>query len=133
MSIAQKLAEAKEVDAFAALSGEEKAEADWLAEIAVQIHRKRAELGLSQKEFAKVIGVSQAMVSKWERGDYNFSVQTLARVFSKLGIPYTFGMGERRQTHAAPAESGCSQEKSWRAQTTSSEVWVRGAVCAASI
>lgn len=133
MSIAQKLAEAKEVDAFVALSDEEKAEADLLAEIAVQIHRKRMELGLSQKDFAKVTGVSQAMVSKWERGDYNFSVQTLARVFSKLGIPYTFGMVERRPTHTAPAESGYSQEKSWRAQTTSSEAWVRGAVCAASI
>lgn len=133
MSIAQKLAEAKEVDAFAVLSDEEKAEADLLAEIAVQIHRKRMELGLSQKDFAKVTGVSQAMVSKWERGDYNFSVQTLAKVFSKIGIPCTFDVGERRPAHIVRAESCGSENKSWRTQTTSSEMWVRGAVCSSAI
>lgn len=133
MSIEQKIAEAKEVDVFSDLSAAEKAEADLLAEIAVQIHRRRMELGMSQKEFAKFNGVSQAMVSKWERGDYNFSIQTLARVFSKIGIPCTFDVGERRPAHIVRVESRRAQSKSWQTQTTSSEVWIRGAVCATTI
>ena len=48
----------------------------------------RKDLGMNQKEFAKLLGVSRGMVSKWESGDYNFTFRTAAVVCEKIG--YTF-------------------------------------------
>src|SRR5665648_803560 len=39
---------------------------------------------LSQKDFAKTIGVKQAMVSKLESGDYNISLESICNVMAKL-------------------------------------------------
>ena len=45
----------------------------------------RKSLGMTQKEFAHLLGVSQSMVSKWESEYYNFSIESLANICSKLG------------------------------------------------
>lgn len=55
------------------------------AGISVEIEMARMNLGMNQKEFAKFMGVSQGMISKWESGDYNFTIEALARIGSKLG------------------------------------------------
>lgn len=73
--------------------------ADGMTDEQLEIERVRAIIGaeiylirtskqMDQKEFAKFMGVSQGMVSRWESGTYNFSVATLAEICSKLG--YTF-------------------------------------------
>lgn len=41
---------------------------------------------MTQKEFVEHIKVSQGMISKWESGDYNFSIKTLAEVAEKLDM-----------------------------------------------
>ncbi len=41
---------------------------------------------MTQKEFAEHIKVSQGMISKWESGNYNFSIKTLAEVAEKLDM-----------------------------------------------
>ena len=46
----------------------------------------RVEKSMSQKQFAEFMGVSQAMVSKWESGDYNFTVSSIAKICEKLGL-----------------------------------------------
>jgi transcriptional regulator with XRE-family HTH domain len=60
-----------------------------LAIIAAKIQLKRIEKGLNQQEFAKVMGVSQGMISKWESGEYNFSVNTLTEICEKLNLEFT--------------------------------------------
>lgn len=57
-----------------------------MSEISSAIAKRRLELGMTQKDFAEYMGVSQAMVSKWEGGDYNFSVKSLAEVAEKLDL-----------------------------------------------
>ena len=57
-----------------------------LALISAKIQFKRLELEMSQKEFAKMMGVSQGMVSKWESGEYNFTITTLKQICDKLGL-----------------------------------------------
>lgn len=57
-----------------------------LAKISARIEMKRRELGLSQKQFAEKIGVSQGMISKWESGEYNFTINTLNDICEKLGL-----------------------------------------------
>lgn len=46
----------------------------------------RIERSMNQKEFAAFMGVSQAMVSKWEGGDCNFTVESIAKICEKLGL-----------------------------------------------
>ena len=41
-----------------------------LAKISAKIEMKRNELGMNQKEFARMMNVSQGMVSKWKSGEY---------------------------------------------------------------
>lgn len=57
-----------------------------LAVIGAKINLKRLEMGMDQKLFAKFMGVSQGMVSRWESGSYNFSVSTLSSICQKLDL-----------------------------------------------
>lgn len=57
-----------------------------LAIIAAELQFKRIDMGLDQKEFAKKLGVSQGLVSRWESGTYNFTITTLANICNKLGL-----------------------------------------------
>ena len=60
--------------------------ARYLGKISAAIVKKRMELHMTQKEFAEYIKVSQGMVSKWESGDYNFSIKALAEIAEKLNM-----------------------------------------------
>ena len=51
-----------------------------LAKISAIIVSNRLEKGMNQKQFAEFAGVSQGMISKWESGEYNFTIETLAKV-----------------------------------------------------
>lgn len=57
-----------------------------LALIAAELRFKRINLGLDQKEFAKRLGVSQGLVSRWESGTYNFTITTLMKICDNLGL-----------------------------------------------
>lgn len=46
----------------------------------------RISLNLSQAEYAQKIGVSQGMISRWESGDYNFTIDMLAKIAVKTGL-----------------------------------------------
>lgn len=41
--------------------------------------------GMSQKDFARLMGRSQAEVSRWLGGTHNFTVATLANISTALG------------------------------------------------
>lgn len=56
------------------------------SDISVAIIRKRVDMGMTQKEFSEYMGVSQAMVSKWESGCANFTLKTLAQIAAKLDV-----------------------------------------------
>lgn len=56
------------------------------AMIAAEISTRRQELNLSQKELAAKLGVSQSLVSRWEKGDVNFTISTLEAIAAALGL-----------------------------------------------
>lgn len=124
MSIESRLVNAKEVDIFSELSQEEKMEADLLADIAMQIHTRRTEMGMTQAEFARYMGVAQTMVSKWESGSYNFTLQKLVQIYSKLGLSFGFDVSKQEEI---PVENKVVQPKkaisSWQYETTKSSIW----------
>lgn len=48
--------------------------------IAAEISMRRQDLGLSQRQLADKLGVSQALVSRWEAGEVNFTLSTLVKI-----------------------------------------------------
>lgn len=44
------------------------------------------ERGMNQKEFAHMIGHTQAEVSRWLSGTHNFTLATLAKISVALGV-----------------------------------------------
>lgn len=59
---------------------------DLLNNISKTLVQYRIDHNLSQTGLARLLGVSQAMVSKYESGDYNISLLALAQLADKLGL-----------------------------------------------
>lgn len=90
MSLQDKLKNASTSDwLFDGLSEEEIKNIKMLAHVALKIESKRKEMGMNQKEFAAMMGVSQGMVSKWESGEYNFTISTLNSICTKLNLTFS--------------------------------------------
>jgi Predicted transcriptional regulators len=68
------------------VSAEDLQKADLLSSVANEISNQRIARNLNQKQFAEFLGVSQGMISKWENGDYNFTLEKLADIFTKLNV-----------------------------------------------
>jgi ribosome-binding protein aMBF1 (putative translation factor) len=87
MSIKEKIAQARESNWLKdSLTIEERIAAESIAQIAATIQRQRKILGYSQQELATKLGVSQTMVSRWENGEENFTVHTLAKISAAIGM-----------------------------------------------
>lgn len=87
MKISEQIRNAKVVDWLGeGLSQIEIKQTKELALIAAKIEFKRHELSMTQAEFAAKMGVSQGMVSKWESGEYNFTIATLNNICEKLDL-----------------------------------------------
>ena len=54
--------------------------------IADKLDAALKERGLTQKEFARMIGHTQAEVSRWLSGTHNFTLATLAKISVALGV-----------------------------------------------
>jgi DNA-binding XRE family transcriptional regulator len=55
-----------------------------LVDIASEFIKYRVAKDISQKELAKILGITQAMVSKLESGDYNPTIKFLFEICQKL-------------------------------------------------
>ena len=78
MGIAEKIANAKKSNWVSeGISKSEVKTIVELAKISAQIERCRLDMGMTQQKFAEYMGVTQAMVSKWESREYNFTIRTL--------------------------------------------------------
>ena len=87
MSVAEKVASAKEAKWLTeGMADSEVKTTVELAKISAQIERCRVDMGMTQKEFAEYMGVSQGMVSKWESRDYNFTIRSLNELCEALNL-----------------------------------------------
>ena len=59
-----------------------------LAQISAKLERRRIEMGMTQKDFADYLGVSQGMVSKWESREYNFTIKSLNDICERIGLEF---------------------------------------------
>ena len=69
-----------------------------MGQISSAITKERLDLNLTQKEFASHIDATQSLVSRWERGDYNFSINKLAEIASKLDLDVNITMSHLEQS-----------------------------------
>jgi len=87
MSVKEKMGKATESAWLSDyLTQEESITTKYVAQIAATIQRQRKAIGYTQQELASKLGVSQVMVSRWENGDENFTVATLAKISAALGM-----------------------------------------------
>lgn len=59
-----------------------------IAKVSMFIYKYRQDKKMTQKAFAEFMGVTQAMVSKWESADYNFTIETIAQISEKLNFTF---------------------------------------------
>ena len=96
MSINDKMENAKESAWLSDyLSQEEIVVAKYIGQIASIIQRQRKANGYTQHELASRLGVSQVMVSRWENGEENFTIATLAKISAALGIEWNNPLEKR--------------------------------------
>lgn len=63
-----------------------KIELDMSFALADKIYAALREKNISQKELAKRMGKTEAEVSRWLGGTHNFTLRTIAKISSALGI-----------------------------------------------
>lgn len=61
-----------------------------ISRISSKIYTERCSRGMTQNQFAEFMGVTQGMVSKWESGEYNFTIKAIAGIFDKLNMDFNF-------------------------------------------
>lgn len=59
-----------------------------IAKVAMFLYKYRKNLKMSQKDFARMMGVTQGMVSKWESAEYNFTIENIAQIAEKLNVVF---------------------------------------------
>lgn len=78
----------KKGNLFDCLSETEKKQGKLRGMVSAAIENKRHELGLTQKQFADLLEITQGMVSKLENSENNITVDKLVELFEKLDIKY---------------------------------------------
>ena len=71
-----------------ALSLEQWKNIEYTSKISSVITINRIKRKMTQKKFAKLIGVPKRKVVKYENGDYDFTVKELCNISAKLGIKF---------------------------------------------
>lgn len=82
---------------FDELSEADRMAARLIAAVSNEIFRIRKKMGLTQDQFAKKLGVTQSMVSQWESGEYNFTIELMARIFQQLKTGVDIGFLDENQ------------------------------------
>ncbi len=50
------------------------------AQVMMHLQDFRREQGYTQQQLAELLGITQALVSRWENGEENFTLATLAKI-----------------------------------------------------
>lgn len=98
--------------------------AEQLAKISTMILKARIDKGMTQKEFAHLLGVSQSMVSKWESEDYNFTVEALANICDKLDWDLNICMRPRSKNAFYQIGKGTRNNWVTKDNPTNNPIWM---------
>jgi predicted transcriptional regulator len=76
------------------LSPEEITEAHIRAQVAMVLQDFRRNNGYSQKDLAKLFGVTQGLISRWENAEENLTIGTLSKISTITGAIVTIDLPE---------------------------------------
>ena len=107
----------------ASLSAEEATLASLEAIICGEIITQRIERGMTQKQFAEFMEVSQSMVSKWEKGECNFTLQSLVKIASKLGLSLQSPIVPHTPAHIQSQATTVTFPGKWHTRATTPPVY----------
>ncbi len=79
-----------------------------LSKVSTKITISRVKKKMTQKEFAEFMGVTQGMVSKWESGNYNFTIKQLCEICEKLEITPNIEFNTEKNNNLYIPEKGVS-------------------------
>lgn len=77
-------------EAVASIPRDVSLQVEWSFAISDKIAARLKEMGMTQKEFARKMGKTDAEVSRWLGGTHNFTLKTLAKISSVLGEDLIF-------------------------------------------
>ncbi len=72
-------------EAFEAIPADVKREFEISYLLAARLDAALKEKGITQKQFAKMLGKRESEVSRWLTGRHNFTLRTIALIETKLG------------------------------------------------
>ena len=75
-------------DAVAQIPNDVRIEVDLSFAIADKIDAILKQKGMTQKEFARKMGKTEAEVSRWVGGTHNFTLRTIAKISDVLGVKF---------------------------------------------
>ena len=78
----------KSSELFSDLTPAEMKTACLMGAVSAELINKRHQMGMTQNDFADFLGVSQGMVSKWEKPGYNFTISALVNLFEKIDVNF---------------------------------------------
>jgi transcriptional regulator with XRE-family HTH domain len=70
------------------------------ARCACQLAELRRNAGVTQRQLARRLGMTESMISRLERGDHLPSLKTLCRIAEAFGRRLEIGFHEHEHTHA---------------------------------
>lgn len=85
---------------FDTLSAAEKRTRKIMVTISIMISDERKRRRMTQKQFAEFMGVKQSLVSRWENGHYNFTIEKVVEIFEKLDLKLNFELPKSKKTYA---------------------------------
>ena len=68
------------------ISPEIKAEVDFSIKISKRLFDVMEKLGLTQRELARMLDKNETEISRWMQGTHNFTLQTIQKIESTLGM-----------------------------------------------
>lgn len=74
------------IDALNAVPADIKMMVDMSMDISEKIANTLKEKGLTQKDFAKMMGKDNAEITRWLSGTHNFTLRTLSKISTALDI-----------------------------------------------
>lgn len=54
------------------------------AKLSMFVYRRRKQLKMNKKQFAKLMGVSTYRVTRWESAEYNFTVEDIIKIYKNI-------------------------------------------------
>lgn len=90
------------------LSASDVLSAKLMAQVSAAITRERLKMRMNQKDFAGYLGVTQSEISRWEHGDYNFSLKKISEIAATLDMDIDIRFTKMSIKKALDSESICA-------------------------